>query len=382
MESGALMNLHVEQPKLRTMKGSIYNRLHIPTPCHEDWNKMTPDAKGAFCKQCNKSVHDFTQRSEEEVQTILESLKGQEVCGRFNNSQLASLPELNISLQTIPFDLSPFKKFMVAALIVFGTTLFGLTNAFGQKVGKIKLVNDPPVHQPEITMKGEVAVMPRDTIKLPACTKDTTEYQLMGDTVVMEGPLRQLELPPVDSIEAVLPEPIMIVEVVSVTTGAVSVIYEPVVEPMMLGQMAVMPVTEPEPPALPVDSLNKEDDPVTLDVEDNTAGPDPVPVNTTENRTAPALPAEEHVPAQGLKCWPNPSDGHITLSYEIKKQCDVKIELYDKNGRQVMIMADVPKCYNAIYNTSFDLSALDPGTYSIRLIAGNDARTTQVVIIK
>jgi len=47
------------------MKPELY--LHIPTPCHEDWNTMTPVEKGKFCGSCNKEVVDFSLMTDAEV---------------------------------------------------------------------------------------------------------------------------------------------------------------------------------------------------------------------------------------------------------------------------------------------------------------------------
>jgi hypothetical protein len=46
-------------------------QIHIPNPCHEDWSKMTPTEKGAFCSSCKKEVLDFTKSSNEEIRESL-----------------------------------------------------------------------------------------------------------------------------------------------------------------------------------------------------------------------------------------------------------------------------------------------------------------------
>ena len=61
--------------------------IHIPDPCHEDWQQMLPDEQGRFCLACQKSVIDFTDKSTEEIEQIIGRSKGK-VCGRFLESQL------------------------------------------------------------------------------------------------------------------------------------------------------------------------------------------------------------------------------------------------------------------------------------------------------
>ena len=52
---------------------------HIPKPCHENWEQMTPNEKGRFCSSCSKTVIDFTKpNSFTEIQDF------ENVCGRFN----------------------------------------------------------------------------------------------------------------------------------------------------------------------------------------------------------------------------------------------------------------------------------------------------------
>ena len=104
--------------------------ISIPKPCHEDWNKMTPDAKGAFCGSCQKSVYDFSTKSDEEIISVFEKEGDAKVCGRFSPAQL-SRPVISFSEVNSTKRLA---QFLYALLLVFGTTLFSGTAAFGQQV--------------------------------------------------------------------------------------------------------------------------------------------------------------------------------------------------------------------------------------------------------
>lgn len=67
------------------MKNDLY--IHIPTPCHEDWQKMTPETKGRFCSSCSKTVVDFSVMTDNDVLNFLNKNKGN-LCGHFATDQL------------------------------------------------------------------------------------------------------------------------------------------------------------------------------------------------------------------------------------------------------------------------------------------------------
>ena len=46
--------------------------IRIPEPCHEDWNKMTPDTNGKFCGSCQKSVFDFSNKTDKRYSHALQ----------------------------------------------------------------------------------------------------------------------------------------------------------------------------------------------------------------------------------------------------------------------------------------------------------------------
>ena len=61
-------------------------QISIPTPCNENWDAMSPEAKGRFCASCQKTVIDFTHSSDREIATVLKN--NNNACGRFRSNQL------------------------------------------------------------------------------------------------------------------------------------------------------------------------------------------------------------------------------------------------------------------------------------------------------
>jgi hypothetical protein len=62
-------------------------RLHLPQPCAESWAAMTPIAAGRHCAACQKTVVDFTHKTDAEILAALRQAAG-ETCGRLRADQL------------------------------------------------------------------------------------------------------------------------------------------------------------------------------------------------------------------------------------------------------------------------------------------------------
>jgi hypothetical protein len=73
--------------------------IHIPNPCSENWESMSPQEKGRFCSVCNKCVIDFTQKQPHEVQQIIEAKLDEPICGRFYDDQLSHKDERSLKVK-------------------------------------------------------------------------------------------------------------------------------------------------------------------------------------------------------------------------------------------------------------------------------------------
>lgn len=87
-------------------------KITIPTPCHENWNNMTPEEKGRFCSVCSKTVRNFRTVSDEEIIDVF-SDSSENICGNFNKTQLER--DLRYSFVNVLF-----MKFAVGFMLTAG----------------------------------------------------------------------------------------------------------------------------------------------------------------------------------------------------------------------------------------------------------------------
>ena len=116
-------------------------KIYIPEPCFEDWDKMTPNEQGAFCKVCSKTVVDFSNKSDEEIQGFLLENIDKKVCGRFLTSQVEEneeeIPKLKINLDENKYSFpsflfplnTPFRAAALAVMLCAGTIMYGCSTS-------------------------------------------------------------------------------------------------------------------------------------------------------------------------------------------------------------------------------------------------------------
>jgi len=139
-------------------------KISINEPCHENWDKMTPNDKGAFCLSCQKNVVDFSCKTIKEIKDFFRKKRDTEsVCGRFEVDQLHDMSFDHFFEQFKSWKY--FQKFALIAFFVFGFNLF------------VSAQSNPDKN----IMMGKVAYVPSDTVK--KCTKDTTAKTMIKGKV-------------------------------------------------------------------------------------------------------------------------------------------------------------------------------------------------------
>jgi hypothetical protein len=118
-------------------------KISVPSPCHENWEAMTPQQQGRHCDVCSKTVVDFTAMTDEEVKQYFVNRAGEKLCGRFNNSQLQKVM-IEVPNNIFELEMPFWKKFLAACLLAFSTMLFSCeTHTTGKAVNAVDKINNP-----------------------------------------------------------------------------------------------------------------------------------------------------------------------------------------------------------------------------------------------
>ncbi len=179
-------------------------KISIPQPCHEDWNKMNPNEQGRHCSSCAKTVVDFTGMNDDEVKYFFLNKKEERVCGRFKQIQLHQIV-IELPQNIFNIEMPLWKKFLVACLLVFSTTLFSCDTKIKGELIQTEKVSQPPKNPEDELYKSSggyvgMAFTRWDSIPKPPVTHG-------GLTLVIKG---DVELIPEDSVKTTQIDPVVI----------------------------------------------------------------------------------------------------------------------------------------------------------------------------
>lgn len=173
-------------------------KIVITNPCSENWNSMEPDSVGRFCQSCQKSVIDFTSKSDTEIKEFLKDKQEEKLCGRFFIHQVERIrieidPDLLVS--EIPF----WQKFLVVFLVCFGPDFLGVDFVFAQTEPdsipvQTELTDTLTTSHTELDSISQVSEVTADslvaTIKTPeleqVCTINLNELMISGLMMVVD----------------------------------------------------------------------------------------------------------------------------------------------------------------------------------------------------
>lgn len=297
--------------------------IRIAEPCHENWNAMLPHEKGKFCTSCSKPVIDFTKKTDAEIGNILEEHKGIQLCGHLKKSQLDRPIQLKINLNELPKYMSITKVFAVALFIVFGTVLFSCTDETGKKVESIELIND-------IENQNIMGMMLAPVAEEKMVKKDSIIN--CGNDTNVDGAMSYEGIPYIDSTENKIEE---VQQIEYVTMGAMVYYSEPQVNNIL-------------------DSTNDSDQYFKED--------------------------KINLGSKDFIVYPNPSNGEFTISYNLKKNSDVNISIFDSNGSFIKNVVDVNGQYQSNYKIPVNLSDLPNGIYIVSFMIDGKQTIERVVI--
>lgn len=154
--------------------------INIPEPCHEDWNKMTPKEQGRHCDACNKTVIDFTKKTDEQIIKTLEA--NGKLCGRFKTQQL------NREIVLTRKDKNNYLSWVASSLFAF----MALGNLEGHAQGKPKTVKVDTIKVPQV--KGKIATsVINEKIISGRVTTEIDDLPLPGSSVTLKGTTKEVK---------------------------------------------------------------------------------------------------------------------------------------------------------------------------------------------
>ena len=364
-------------------------QLHIPKPCHEDWNQMTPVAKGKFCASCNKQVVDFSLMSDQQVLNYFSTATGK-TCGRFAEDQLQR--------DLIPPKIEKKKAWWIALMMPL-LLLFDKTNA-QKKNADSKPGNSFAIkHAPRIQPIGKVAehAVADNTVLIGAVAVQQICRRTIGDTILAvqnqiapKGILITGRLTDKENGEAI---PYATVSIKGEKTATVSDSagnFKLTVIPKEKNASLIISCIGYEQKEITI-PLNNESNNITLQ-QDVNALPEIIVVNgklTTCSRMLSGdvvivagytvahrrIKQVDTIPATirkvfrngAFKAYPNPVPKGSTLHVEIKKAGEYSIQVLDNNSKVLLVNEFNTESNNAVAEMEIP-STLAAGIYYIRMI--------------
>jgi len=89
----------------------------------------------------------------------------------------------------------------------------------------------------------------------------------------------------------------------------------------------------------------------------------------------------EYTNTRFLRSFPNPFRNSVTIRYNVKKNSDVKIDVYDLRGRLVKQLVNTHKSIGS-YEIEWDAEGMSSGIYFCKFVQGNKEEVKKLILLK
>jgi hypothetical protein len=115
------------------------------------------------------------------------------------------------------------------------------------------------------------------------------------------------------------------------------------------------------------------------DCNNNTAAKSTTKVDEIQMKKAPSTGLGLASPEMNLSTYPNPGTNNNTIRYSVNVPSQVKIVVYDMQGKLIKVLADKNQ-EAGVYNVQWDMSKLSSGTYVVTAVKDGTVKQTIKVV--
>ncbi len=370
------------------MNGNIY----IPKPCHENWNKMTPEEKGRHCAVCSKVVKDFTSMKKEEIMsTILDS--DQEVCGRINVNHLTAVSKRQQFYFWIKGTFIPKLGYAAFVLLGFGSlykkALHAQALPGGMKVEQV-FTGQTTVDQTETSSKKIMVEVLNEANKAvrealvniySGSELISTQTTDKAGTVSLSMPMQKVGYTTINIEVNAKGYEMKVVKDIRITKNNQAIRVKLDENVILMGKMAYYEAPDPivdtvqtHEPESPVIVCNEKYSLIRT-VEKPELALQEIDFSTQSSIETPSWPSmlDKNPPTLSFVSFPNPTLGDVTIETKMEEAFDIKI--YNENG--VLIM----QTSNQYKRSLIQLQDQAAGTYFAIIFSNNKAIETHKIIL-
>lgn len=334
-------------------------QIQIPEPCSENWNQMHSLPGGRFCDNCEKTVVDFSQMTDNELARFIEK-NDQKLCGRFRSDQLNK----EIEFPRVP---TSFQKIKSIAAIAAGLLAWnGVTaQTTPHYLGNIIKV--------ETTIEKDKNNKPSKN-KLKGIVKDQNGETLIGVNILLgenKGTVTDLE----GKFELEIPNDWESFEVTFSYVGYETQVIEFDKNDVLAKKLAEVKMMEASHQLQTLEVIGYKVHSISQVMGAFTGVSI---ITTSEEEKEEEVSEVKHQPISNI--YPNPFVNHVNVLLELEEEQPYLLHLYNTNGQLIWAKTyDLPKGKQEL-RLDFSGVKMAAGNHFLRITDGNREIQTKKII--